>query len=69
MLILVSVRSRSASESIVSLASCGVARRVVPSSTVPSLLPKIDVKTVNRRDASSGVNVPSGAERSLAVNA
>ena len=54
-LILSNVRSRSVSESMVSEPRDGVARSVVPSSTVPSLLPKIVVKTVLRRDASSGV--------------
>ena len=68
-LILERVRSRSPFDKIESLATCGVARSVVPSSTVPSLLPKIEVNAVVRSDASSGVNVPSGTLRSPAVNA
>ena len=68
-LILVRVRSRSSVDKIALDPTEGVARTEVPSSTVPSLLPKIVVNAVVRRDASSGVNVPSGTLRSPAVNA
>ena len=44
---------------IVSASVCGLALSVVPSSTVPSLLPNTAVNNVLSRDASSGVNESS----------